>query len=338
MLRFNNVFNRKSKTESAPLFDEIFLRRLERFSFRTARNLRAVRAGERRSARLHPALDFSDHRPYAPGDDWRYIDWNAYSRHEELFVKLGEMSQSVNVHILLDSSRSMLWSPSQSVQDFEDGLSNPKSYKWDRARRVAGALGYLGLAGGERLEVTSFAHGLGDSFGPIQGKRQSIPLLKFLTSIKPAPVRNGQHDSGLVHSLRRYAHLHPQGGVLVIISDLLDTAMPSDSVGEWVELAEGLRYFPPPRWQVLVMHLLTEAEMSPKLEGDYDLRDLETAESLPFHLDEATLAQYRQRVQHWCTELQSVCAGRAATYARILAEWRFEKAVIPYLRQRGAIQ
>ena len=203
---------------------------------------------------------------------------------------------------------------------------------------MAGALGYIGLAGGERLEVTTFAQALGDSFGPTQGKSQSIPLLKFLSSITPAPAHNGQHGSGLVYSLRRYAHLHPQGGVLVIISDLLDTAAPSESIGEWEELAEGLRYFPPPRWQVLVMHLLTEAEMSPKLEGDYDLQDLETTESLPFHLDEATLARYRSRVQRWCAELQSACAGRAATYARIMAEWRFEKAVIPYLRQRGAIQ
>jgi len=141
-MKIKNVFSRNSKKPSnaGPLFDEVFLRRLELFNFRAARSLRGVRAGERRSLKLQPALDFSDHRPYAPGDDWRYLDWNAYSRHEELFVKLGETSQSVNVHILLDSSRSMAWSP--------PGKS--KFSKWDRARRLAGALSYIGLAGGER--------------------------------------------------------------------------------------------------------------------------------------------------------------------------------------------
>jgi hypothetical protein len=124
----------------------------------------------------------------------------------------------------------------------------------------------------------------------------------------------------------------------VLISDLLDTASPTESVEDWEELAEGLRYYPPPRWQVVVMHLLTEAEMDPKLEGDFDLQDIETGEMLPFHFDEETLSQYRQRVQNWCDHLQTVCAARAATYARVMTEWRFEKAVIPYLRQRGAIQ
>lgn len=332
-MHLKNFFARHSKksssAKSAALFDEVFLRRLERFNFRTARTLRAVRAGERRSIKLQPALDFSDHRPYAPGDDWRYLDWNAYSRHEELFVKLGETSQSVNVHILLDSSRSMAWSGGKS--------RNPRSNKWDRARRLAGALSYMGLAGGERLEVTPFAHTLGNGFGPIQGKRQAISMLNFLSEMEPvsSPTSSG---GGLVTSLRDYARRHPYGGVMVLISDLLDTAAPTESVGEWEELSEGLRYFPPPRWQVLVMHLLTESEMDPKFEGDFDLRDVETGEMLPFYFDEATLFQYRLRVHSWCAQLQTACAARAATYARVLAEWPFERAVIPYLRQRGAIQ
>jgi hypothetical protein len=103
-------------------------------------------------------------------------------------------------------------------------------------------------------------------------------------------------------------------------------------------LAEGLRHLTPPRWQVQVVHLLTEEEVRPTLEGDLDLQDTETRESLPFHLDEQTLAQYRLRVRRWCANLQSICAQRGATYARILAEWPLEKAVVPYLRQRGVIQ
>jgi hypothetical protein len=337
-----NVFKRSQKQSTLPLFDENFLLRLERLSFRTAPTLRGARSGDRRSRDLRPALDFSDHRLYAPGDDWRYIDWHAYSRHEELFVKLGETTQSVNVHILLDCSRSMVWSPAQSVRDIESNLQNPRSNKWDSARRLAGALGYLGLAGGERLELTPFTHTLGDGFGPTRGKRQVIPLLRFLTTIRPAAGRQeGSRGVSLVHNLADYARRYPRGGVLVIISDLLDTVTPFSSQGntpDWGELAEGLRHFPPPRWQVLVLHLLTEAELHPALAGDIDLQDMETGESLPFHLDEATLAQYRLRVRRWCAEVQSACAKRAATYARILAEWPMEQSVIPYLRRLRAIQ
>ena len=76
----SGIFNRKQKEEPAlPLFDEAFLRRLERLNFRTVPSLRGVMTGERRSRNLRPALDFSDHRPYSSGDDLRHVDWNAYA-------------------------------------------------------------------------------------------------------------------------------------------------------------------------------------------------------------------------------------------------------------------
>lgn len=323
----DNLLNRPPQPSNLPLFDESFLRRLERLSFRTAPTLRGVPAGDRRSRTLRPALDFSDHRPYTPGDDLRHVDWNAYSRHEELFVKLGEASQSVNVHILLDSSPSMRWA---------ENSGHP--VKWVSAQRLAGALGYLALSGGERLEIAPFAAELGRRFGPTQGKKQAIPLLKFLADVSlPARDKQAGHR-GLAHSLQTYARRHPRGGLLLLISDLLDTAAVPNAGSGSEELAEALRFFPTPRWQVMVLHWLTAQEIDPQLDGDFDLRDVETGDSLPFHFDETTLSQYRLRVKAWCAQLQSAAATRAASYTRLVAEWPLEKAVIPYLRQRGAVQ
>ncbi len=334
-MRFQNIFSRK-KEPSLPLFDEAFLRRLEKLSFRTVPWLRGTMLGERRSRNLRPALDFSDHRPYASGDDLRHVDWNAYARHEELFVKLGEATQSVNIHILLDCSPSMAWTP--AYKSTQPGLTTVS--KWDAARRLAGALGYLGLAGGERVEITPFAHTLDEGFGPTEGKRRVIPILKFLSNLTPAPLLRGIRTGDLTYSLTAYARSHPRGGLLVLISDLFDTIPPHFSTGGkgGGELADSLQHLVPPRWQVLVIHLLTEEEIQPSLEGDFDLQDSETGESLPFHLDTSTLAQYRLRVRKWCAELQSACARRGATYAQVRAEWPLEQAVIPFLRQRGVVQ
>jgi uncharacterized protein (DUF58 family) len=333
-MRLKNIFNRPQEP-TLPLFDEGFLRRLERLSFRTAPALRGSPLGERRSRNLRPALDFSDHRSYSPGDDLRHVDWNAYGRHEQLFVKLGEATQSVNIHILLDCSRSMAWAATH-----KSSARRPATYsKWDAARRLAGALGYLGLAGGERVEITPFGHNLAEGFGPTEGKRRVVPILKFLSGVMPLPPAKGETGGGLVPSLTSYARVHPAGGLLVLISDLLDTVSLSAFEAEaGEELAQSLRHLVPPRWQVLVVHLLTEEEVQPTIEGDYDLQDTETDESLPFHLDNATLTQYRLRVRTWCAALQSACGQRGATYARVLAEWPLEQMVIPYLRQRGVVQ
>jgi uncharacterized protein (DUF58 family) len=336
-----NIFRRKSKSSALPLFDEAFLRRMERLSFRTVPALRGGMVGERRSQNLRPALDFSDHRPYAVGDDLRHVDWHAYARHNDLFVKLGEATQRINLHILLDASGSMGW---QAGKAFEKEGSVHLTSKWDVARRLTGALGYLGLAGGERLKITPFAETLGSGFGPTQGKRQVTAALKYLSDLTPFVAGKVQAKhlaaGSLANSLERYARTNPRGGLLLIISDLLDTAVFEESGGEadTFYLAEGLRHLPPPRWQVLVLHLLTTAEVQPTLAGDYDLEDIETTENLPFRLDEATLAQYRLRVRRWGEDLQAACARRGAAYSRNLAEWPLEQKVVPYLRQRGLLQ
>lgn len=326
-----NIFNRSTQsTPALPLFDESVLRRLERLNFRTAPSLRGGLLGERRSRNLRPALDFSDHRPYAAGDDLRHVDWNVYGRHEELFVKLGEATQSVNIHILLDRSPSMAWEPAWQTAN--------RSAKWTAARQLAGALSYLGLSGGERVAVTPFSYNLDSSFGPTHGKRRAVAALKFLSGLTPSAAVAPDNEPVLARCLTAYARTHPVGGLVILISDLLDAAASVEAGQGAEDLAAGLRHLAPPRWQVMVMHLLTGEELNPSLEGDFDLQDIETRESLPFHLDSHTLSQYRLRMRRWQRELQQACARRGAIYTQIMAEWPFEKAVLPYLRQRGVIQ
>jgi hypothetical protein len=130
---------------------------------------------------------------------------------------------------------------------------------------------------------------------------------------------------------------------MILVSDLLDTAILSGETDNSrqtsaEQLADALHYFPTPRWQVLVLHLLSEQEVTPAFKGDSDLQDLETGENLPFHFYQDTLSQYTERVESWCAQLQSACSKRGALYAQILAESPLEQSIIPYLRRRGAIQ
>ncbi len=315
---------------------------MERLNFRTARILRGTMMGERASRKLRPSLDFSDHRPYASGDDFRYVDWQAYARHEDLFVKLGEAPQRINVHILLDASPSMAWAPSRDyIRTSSQSASERRlqATKWDTARRVAGALAYLGLASGERISITSFADTLNETFGPTQGKRQVTPTLQYLSDLIPASLRGNADGTitGLAHSLNDYARLRMNGGLLVIISDLIDNK-PGKLVDSADALIEGLRHLIPPRWQVLVMHLMTTEEIQPSVMGDFDLQDIETDQFMPLHIDGDVLAQYSSRIEQWCAGLKAGCTRRGATYSRILAEWPLEKKVVPYLRQQGLLQ
>ncbi len=301
---FKGIFNRKTSVDPAALFDEAFLRRLERMSLQAQRTLRGYPAGgEHVSLNRLPTAIFSDHRPYSPGDDFRYIDWNAYAHHQEIVVKLGEVEQSVGVHVLLDVSRSMV-------------------PKLRAAQRLAAALGYLALAHNDRLSVVPFGAAPLPAFGPTQGKGRLIELLKFIERLQP------DQPTALAGALMAYARSHERGGLLVICSDLLAPE----------GLEQALRALPPPRWQTLVLHLLDQRELRPELTGPIELEDAETGQRLPLTLDAATLAAYRRNIAEWQERLAATCARRGAIYAQVLAHWPLEQQVVPYLRARRILQ
>jgi uncharacterized protein (DUF58 family) len=287
-----------------PLFNEAFLRRMEKLSLQAQRTLRGRPAGGNHLSRHQlPTTVFSDHRPYTEGDDYRSIDWNIYAHTDEMFVKLGEVDQDVAVHVLLDVSRSMAWGQPPKLRV---------------ARQIAGALGYLALAHHDRLHVTPFGTALLPAFGPAQGKARTVEMLRFVERATPA------QETNLAGVLGSYARRHERGGLLVICSDLLASA----------GLEEGLMALPSPRWQVLVMHLLAPAELTPPLEGPVELEDAETGQKIRITLDAEAVAEYRRNLSAWQSGLQSACGRRGATYVQVPTSWPLERQVLPYLRAR----
>jgi uncharacterized protein (DUF58 family) len=259
------------------------------------------------SQRQLPNPIFSDYRPYTAGDDLRYVDWNTYAREERLFLKVGETEHDVDVHILLDCSRSMAWgSPS----------------KLRLAQQLVGALGYLALARGDRLRILPFGDELRRVWGPARGKGRLPEMLRFVAELQAV------ERTALAQATANYARLHPRGGLLVIASDFL--------VSE--HIAEDLRLLEPPRWQVLLLHLLDPGELRPELEGPLELEDSETGERLALVLDDATLASYKHNLDAWFNRVQGGAARRGASYARLLTSWPLERQVIPYLRARQLLK
>lgn len=296
---------RRPTSNGQVLFDEAFLRRLERLALLPDRALRGGIVGAHRSLRRTPAPYMVDHRPYTPGDDLRYVDWHAYARHDHVFVKLGEAPQDVPVHLLIDHSGSMGW-------------GHPP--KLHAALRLAAAIGYIAVAQGDPLTVTPFARTVGESFGPISAKPQAPRLLRFLEAVQPVPGHAGHTQ--LADALRHMVRSR-KGGLLVLVSDLMDET--------WTEALRPLR---PPRWQTLVLHLLDRLELEPELEDDLDVVDVESGVRVPVAGTEVTLTQYHDRVNRWRHEAQSACERLGASYACVLADWPIERVVVPYLRRR----
>lgn len=302
---FKTIFRPKTDTPTErPVFDEAFLRRMERLSLQAQRTLRGNPAsGEHLSRHQLPSSILSDHRPYSHGDDLRYVDWHAYARHDHVLLRLGEAEQDVYVHLLLDTSRSMV-------------VGGPSRLR--QGQQLVAALGYVALAHSDRLLIVPFATRPLPAFGPAQGKARSIEMLRFIEALEPQP------RTDLVATVRQHVRSYPHGGLLVLCSDLLDAH----------GLAEVLRLLSPPRWQVLVLHLLDRHDLQPELHGALELEDSESGQRLELVLDDPTLAAYQREVRAWRTALADTCARRGAIYAPIMSDWPLEQQVVPYLRLR----
>jgi uncharacterized protein (DUF58 family) len=268
--------------------------------------------GERRSPKRGQSVEFADFRPYAPGDDFRRIDWNAYARLERFFIKLFVEEEDLTVHLLVDTSRSMDW-----------GQPNKLWY----ALRAAGALGYIALTGLDRVTVTAFGDGGNEGnggpvyFPPRRGKGQAMALFSFLQTL----VVGGRTD--LAPRLRAYAAAARQPGPLLLLSDLLDEG--------W---ADGLRALASRGFEVTLLHILAPDEVNPELAGDLKLLDIETGAEVEITADYDLLGRYQDGLAAWREELRRFCGARGMHYVPVETSVPFEELLFALLRQRGVLR
>lgn len=294
---------------STNLFDEAFLRKLERLAILSRRAMAGQMQGERRSKKRGQSVEFADFRPYAPGDDFRRIDWNAYARLERFFLKLFVEEEDLTIHLLVDTSRSMDW-----------GEPNKLWY----ALRAAAALGYVALSGLDRVTVTALGNGGGSGLGyfpPRRGKQQAAALFAFLQGLAA-----GSHTP-LGPRLRAYAGEVPQPGPLLLLSDLMDDG--------W---ADGLRALAARRFEVSVLHLLAPDEVAPALSGDLKLIDVETGSEVEITADYDLLQRYKDGLAAWRGELRRFCGARGMHYVPVETSLPFEELLFAVLRTRGVLK
>jgi uncharacterized protein (DUF58 family) len=293
------------------VFDEAFLRKLERLDI-VARKLRAgILRGERRSTKRGQSVEFADFRLYSPGDDLRRVDWNVYARTERAFIKLFVEEEDRTIHVLLDVSPSMDW-----------GENGEHKLTW--GRRAAAAIGYIGLAGLDRVAIATIGAGVERRSPVLRGTKSLFRLLDFLSESSDAPA-GGATD--LDSALAAYAARARNPGPLFLISDLLVAG------GAKAGLAALAAHGHEPN----VIHALAPDELDPALAGELKLVDRETGSARELTVDEAALTRYRRGLADWQADLASYCAGRAWPYLPVSTATPFEDVIMNALRRGGMV-
>lgn len=165
-----------------------------------------IHAGRERGA----GVEFSEYRSYAPGDEWRRVDWKLAARADRYYVREAERDSHVGIWLWLDASASMA-EPSRHVE----GLT-----KIQFARSVLAC-------------VAAIAQRQGDAFGLIvcrdqrmqytpaaRGPRQLHRIMDQLTKAEPGGTLPDET------SLRSGLHFCRAPGVVFAVSDFLEWPSP----------------------------------------------------------------------------------------------------------------
>jgi uncharacterized protein (DUF58 family) len=296
------------------LLDGAVARRLERLQLVSRRRLAGQGQGDRRSLRKGSSLEFADFRHYVEGDDPARVDWNIYSRTDGLFVRLYEEEEVLNVHLLVDASRSMDW-------------GDPPKLRY--VRRLAAALGYVALNAANRLYVWPLSASL-SSFGPAWGRGRAGPMLGFLEEFRAAQTATPMLPEfkpapDLEQSLNTFNSR--AGGLTVLMSDLLSPS--------W---ERALGRLANRQGDVVVLHVLSPQELRPELGGDVRLIDRETGTAVPVTLNTDAIRLYGQRLTEWRQKIESFCARHAMCYVPIDTAVTVETVVFDVLRRRGVVR
>ncbi|HEX4590892.1 MAG TPA: DUF58 domain-containing protein [Gemmataceae bacterium] len=292
-----------------PLFDSDFLKKLEYLSLVSKRVFRGSLMAQRRTAQLGTGIEFADHREYTPGDDFRYLDWNLFARHDELLLKRFQEEEDLHVYFLLDCSRSM-------------AFGDPP--KFDLARQVAAALAYIALADLDRIAVTAFAADVLADLPLTRGKGRILALLKFLEGLVPSG-----DDTNLERVATGFVHRDQRRGLVVVVSDLFDV----NGFERGLDILRHRKYEPH------VVQLYDPAEKDPPdMLGDVEMWDVESGSARKVTITEKNLRQYRQLFDEYQERVQTYCNRHALGCTRAPTTVTFDELILRMMRQAGAVR
>jgi len=263
-------------------------------------------AGLHRSPHRGFSVEFTEYRRYNPGDDIRHVDWKVFARSGEYFIKQYEDETNVRCHILLDCSASM-------------GYGSDTLTKLEYGRTLASALSYF-----------------------MFGQRDAVGLTTFDDRVReylPARYRQGH----LMQILRTLAHLHQGSGtdlsrpisdlaaglnrksLAVVISDLLD---------DEEAIVKGLQHLRFKGNDVIVFHVMDNAELTFPFERIAEFEDAEHHESLAV-APPAIREAYLQEVDKFCRFYRQKCGASGIDYCLLNTAEPLDTALSSYLSKRA---
>ena len=261
------------------------------------------------------SVEFAEHRPYNSGDALRHVDWKVYAKTDRYYVKQYEEETNLRHYVVLDTSPSMQFRHSGSLTKLEYGAY------------LAAALHYLMVRQRDATGLIAFDSRIHTMLRPGSTTRFLRQVLARLEHITKAPSK--VRETGAARALHEVAKRIHRRSLVVIISDLYETAESQDSV------IRALRHLRHQGHEVLIFHVLesaTERQFSLP-DRPVILRDMESGEEMTLHPAQLRQA-YVGKMTRLCDELKRQCLQHDINFVELDTAVPYDTALTAYLNKR----
>ncbi|MBF9237314.1 DUF58 domain-containing protein [Hymenobacter sp. BT683] len=263
--------------------------------------------GAHASRRHGAGMEFSQYRPYQPGDDLRRLDWRLAARSDRYYLRESEVDTSLTVHLLLDASASM------NHRD-DNGLT-----KLDYARLLLAALAYLAHQQGDAVGLTILSPG-GLRHLPARADTRQLP--RIYHALETAEAAGHFPDAATLAPLTA----RRQRALTVCVSDLYEDDSEINALLTRLRAVSG---------DVLLLHLLADNELKFNYKGAVTFRDLETGRTLQLDADQQRPV-YQQQLQAWLQVTAQAARRKGLDYHQLSTAEPLDQAMREFLRRRNA--
>ena len=254
------------------------------------------------------SVEFREQRKYSQGDDLKDIDWQVYAKTDKYYVKKFESETNITGFLALDLSHSMGYTYQQELTKFDYSIC------------LAASLAYLMISQQDPVGLITFNDRIRQSLPPKSKRTQLGNLLSLLSNLEPDGTTDFKHSIGQMISMFKNKSL-----VMIFSDFLVDEAETLDALYRLKHAGH----------DVILFHVLDEAEVNFPFKGVFKMRDPETDEELKIDA-EGHRKGYLAQIAAFRDDLAKNCSRVGIDYVPIDTSMQFDKALIEYLHSRRA--
>lgn len=287
--------------------DKSFLEKISNLRLILKRRRRADFSGPHTENRSGVSLEFADFKEYNPGDDFRYIDWNATARLEKIVVKRFLKEFDIPVYLLLDLSDSM-------------SIGSPP--KANFGARLTVALTHIALLQNDRVGLFPFNEKLLNSAPSNSGVKQKRRIIELLRNSEP------EGQTSINRTVKEFLASTREKGLVFLLSDFFTRE----------EFKSGLDRLRFRGDDVVCVQILDPKDIKPEIPGGGTLIDAESEEKIEIGGETRAVENYKRSVSEYINRLRENLTKKEIAYILVPTDLPLEDLLFRKFRSKKIIK